>query len=179
MYGAAWLVCATVFRGGRASADVAEGLAGRPTLAPTTFSCTGVLSTYFRKLAQAGSAAPVGHEKPAPPPRTRAGAPAPPVTAGNGNQPSCEVKLVLVVRPCITPGSQSPCSSMAAWPVETMPAELPAPAWDAVPRKPVWNGLVAMKVLRSWPAFTKHAALTLTALIAAFSVAVEHSRTAR
>src|ERR1039457_391028 len=36
-----------------------------------------------------------------------------------------------------------------------------------------------MKVWRSVPAFTKHGALTLTALIAAFSVAVEHSRTAK
>src|ERR1035438_6649533 len=93
MYGAAWLVCATVFRGGRASADAAEGLAGRPTLAPTTFSCTGVLSTYFRKLAQAGSAAPVVQEKPSPPPSTTAGAPAPPAKAGKRQQTRCGAML--------------------------------------------------------------------------------------
>src|ERR1019366_3470511 len=164
MYGAVWFACATVFRGGRASADVAEGLAGRPTLAPTTFSCTGVLSTYFRKLAQAGSAAPVVHEKPSPPPSTTAGSPAPPVTAGNGNQPSCELRFLSVLSGVIVPGSQSPCSSIAAWPFETMPAELPAPTWAAVPRKPVWNGLVAMNDLRSVPAFTQHGALRLSAL---------------
>ena len=79
----------------------------------------------------------------------------------------------------MTPGSQSPCSSIAALPFATMPAELPAPTWAGVPRKPVWNGFVAMKDLSSLPAFMKHGALRLSAFIAALSVAVEHSRSAK
>ena len=79
----------------------------------------------------------------------------------------------------MTPGSQSPCSSIAALPLATRPAELPAPCWAGVPRKPVWNGLVAMNVLRSSPALMKHGSLRLIAFIAAFSTLVEHSRTAK
>ena len=55
-----------------------------------------------------------------------------------------------------TLGSQSPCSSIAALPSATMPAELPAPVWAGVFRKAGWNGLVAMNDLRSLPALAKH-----------------------
>ena len=79
----------------------------------------------------------------------------------------------------MTPGSQSPCSSMAALPLATMPAELPAPCWDAVPRKPGWNGLVFMNAWRSAPALRKHGLLTLIAFIAACATAVEQSRSAK
>ena len=109
------------------SADAAAGLAGRPTFAATTFFCTGVLSMYCRNWAQAGSAAGVVHEKPSPPPSVVVGAPAPPAMAGNGNQPSLELRVLSDVSGAMTPGSQSPCSSIAALPLATMPAELPAP----------------------------------------------------
>src|SRR6266851_586676 len=164
---------------GRVSAEAAAGLAGRPTLEATTWACTAGVSRYFRKSAQAGSAAPVVQEKPSPPPSAVVADPAPPGTEGNGNQPSCELRFLSVVRGVIVPGSQSPCSSIAALPFATMPTELPEPSWAAVPRKPVWNGFVAINDLRSLPAVTKHGALRLSALIAAFSVAVEHSRTAK
>src|SRR5262249_41355620 len=103
---------------------------------------------YFRNSAQAGSAARFVQEKPSPPPGVVVGDPAPPATAGNGNQPRSEFSFLLLVSGAITPGSQSPCSSIAALPFATMPAELPAPTCAAVPRNPSWNGLVAMNAVR-------------------------------
>src|SRR5713226_4117825 len=179
MKGDEWLYVSTCFRAGMVSAGDAAGLAGRPTLAPTTLACTAAESRYFRKSAQAGSAAEVVQEKPSPPPSTVVGSPAPPLTAGNGNQPSSEFRPLSEVRGAMTPGSQSPWSSIAALPLPTMPAELPAPVWAAVPRKPLWNGWVLMKAVRSLPAFMKHGALRLTAFIELCRTGVEHSRTAK
>ncbi len=79
----------------------------------------------------------------------------------------------------MTPGSQSPCSSIAALPLATMPAELPAPTWAGVPRNPDWKGLVAMKVWSWLPACTKHGADRFTPFIAVLRVAVGHSRRAK
>src|SRR5580700_9873870 len=104
---------------------------------------------YLRNSAQVAAGATLVQEKPSPPPSTVVADPAPPGTDGNGNQPSCELRLLFEVSGAITPGSQSPCSSIAALPLATMPAELPAPTCEGVPRKPPWNGLVAMKDL-SW-----------------------------
>jgi hypothetical protein len=47
-----------------------------------------------------------------------------------------------------------------------MPAELPAPCWDEVPRKPVWNGLVLRKAARPVLAVAKQEALKLSLLMA-------------
>ena len=83
--------------------------------------------------------------------------PPPPATDGNGNQPICDWQvLVRSSGRAIVPGSQSPCSSIAALPLATMPAELPAPCCAGVPRKPDWNGLAARKRCRSLPALVQH-----------------------
>jgi hypothetical protein len=145
----------------------------------TSISWTGVLSMYWRNSAPADSAAPVVQEKPSPPDSTADGLPAPPGTCGNGNQPSSEMILALVVRAGTTLVSQSPCSSMPALPLASRPAELPAPVWAWVALKPPWNGLVAMNALRSWVALEKHGALMLMALIADCRSDWEHSRTAK
>src|SRR5579871_4909603 len=68
---------------------------------------------------------------------------------------------------------------MAAWPLATRPAELPAPVWAGVARKPVWNGLVFMKAVIASPAFTKQELLRLMELMAFCSAPVEHSRRAK
>src|SRR4029453_14640147 len=47
-------------------------------------------------------------------------------------------------------------SSLAALPLATMPAELPAPVWPGVPRNPSWNAFRSRKDLRSSPALMKH-----------------------
>src|SRR5216683_1048453 len=180
MYGADWLYVTICFSVGLVSTAAAAGFAGKPTWpCVTSFSCTGVLSMYFRKLAHAGSAAWVVQEKPSPPPSRVCGSPAPPATVGKGNQPSSEVRLLFVLRADMTPGSQSPCSSIAALPFATMPAELPAPCWAGVLREAVWNGLVFMKEVRSVPAFVKHGWFMSIELMACWRVAVEHSLMAK
>ena len=47
----------------------------------------------------------------------------------------------------MTPGFQWPCSSIAALPLATRPAELPAPCCAGVPRKPGWNGFGVEELL--------------------------------
>ena len=134
---------------------------------------------YWRNSAQAGSAAPVVQEKPSPPDSTAVGAPWPPGTCGNGNQPSSETMVLFEVRAGTTLVSQSPCSSMAALPLASRPAELPAPVWAWVALNPPWNGLVAMNEVRSLVAWEKHGAVMLMALMEDCSTDSEHSRTAK
>src|SRR3954466_16103281 len=133
---------------------------------------------YFRKSAQAGPAL-TAHEKPSPPPSAVPGVPLPPSIDGNGNQLSFEANCLSSVSGIIVGSSQSPCSSIAALPLATRPAELPAPCWAGVPRKPDWNGLVARNAFVSSPALTKHGSSSLMAFIAPLSVSVEHSRSAK
>src|SRR3954466_2183856 len=133
---------------------------------------------YFRKSAQAGPAL-TAHEKPSPPPSAVPGVPLPPSIDGNGNQLSFEANCLSSVSGIIVGSSQSPCSSIAALPLATRPAELPAPCWAGVPANPVWNGCVARKFLRSCPAFVQHGSSSLTAFTDCLSTSVEHSRTAK
>ena len=54
---------------------------------------------------------------------------------------------------------------MAALPLASRPAELPAPVWAWVALNPPWNGLVAMNAVRSLVAWEKHGAVMLMALM--------------
>src|SRR5919206_2812130 len=117
---------------------------------------------YFRKSGHAVVALTV-QENPSPPPRPAFWSPPPPGTEGKGNHPSFDAKFLSLAREGITAISQSPCSSMAAFPLATRPAELPAPCCAGVPRKPFWNGFVSIKALRSSPAFVKHGSLNFDA----------------
>src|SRR5215471_18903755 len=118
------LAAAASFSAGTVSASAAAGFAGRPTPAPSSCRWTSGVVRYCRKSEQAGSAAWVVQEKPSPPPSTAFGSPAPPLTAGNGNQPSLEFTFLSGVRLAPAPGSQSPWSSIAALPLTSRPTEL-------------------------------------------------------
>src|ERR1700728_1538539 len=137
-------------------------------------------SRYCRNSAQAWACCwvPV-QEKPSPPPRTAVCEPAEPGVCGKGNQPSWLLRSLFVETPSMTDGSQSPWSSIAALPDATMPAELPAPCWEEVPRKPVWNGLVFRKAAMSVLAWPKHEAAKLWLEMAEVTVACGQSRSAK
>src|ERR1700742_5006068 len=139
-------------------ADAAAGLAGSDA-APEDTSCfwTDGESMYFRKSAHAAVALLV-QENPSPPPSATFSSPLPPGTVGKRTQPSLALSCLSEVSAAMTTGSQSPCSSIAALPLATMPAELPAPCWAGVPRKPAWNGLVFRNARVSSPALVKHGA---------------------
>src|SRR5690348_18471040 len=79
----------------------------------------------------------------------------------------------------MTPPSQAPMSSIAALPLASRPAELPAPVWPDVARKLGWNGVVPRNVLTSWPALTKHGSSKFCLVEAFFNASAEHSRTAK
>src|SRR3954447_25045712 len=143
-----------------------------------SLDCTSVPLMYFRKSGQDGGAAVV-QEKPSPPPSVTPGSPAPPSMVGNGNQPSLLAKSLSSVSAAMVPGSQSPCSSIAACPFATMPAELPAPCCAGVPRKPCWNGFVSRNLCMSSLALAKQPSLRSWFFIAVLSVSVEHSRSAK
>src|SRR5262249_32534098 len=102
-----------------------------------------------------------------------------PGTDGKGNQPSLEKNCLSVVRPAPAPGFQSPCSSIAALPLARFATELFGTDCAGVPRKPVWNGLVFMKLFRSALALAKHGALRLTFFLALPTSDFEHSRMAK
>src|SRR4051794_23960926 len=146
--------------------------------AAASLDCTSVLLMYFRKSGQDGGAAVV-QEKPSPPPSVTPGSPAPPSTVGNGNQPSLPARSLSSVSDAMVPGSQSPCSSIAACPLATMPAELPAPCCAGVPRKPSWNGFFASNAARSAPAFSQHGSSSFSVFTDCLSTSVAHSRTAK
>src|ERR1700761_738435 len=160
------------------ASDVTTGSPLAP--GPTICACSDGESRYCRNSAQAWAWAwvPV-QEKPSPPPRTAVCEPAEPGVCGNGNQPSSLLRLLLVETPSMTDGSQSPWSSIAALPEETMPAELPAPGWEEVPRKPVWNGLVFRNAAMFVLAVAKQEALKFSLLMAEVTVACGQSRSAK
>src|ERR1700735_1450816 len=112
------------------------------------------------------------------PPITALGSPAPPGTAGKGNQPRSGSGFWFGVSDASVPGSQARISSMPALCVGTAPAE-PAPTCAAVVRKPVWNGLILRNAVRSLPAFVQHGSVNLRLVAAAFIVAWLHSRRAK
>src|ERR1700733_13395564 len=87
--------------------------------------------------------------------------------------------FLLLVRAGTTLVSQSPCSSIAALPLASRPAELPAPVWAWVALNPPWNGLVPMNAVRSLVAWVKHGAVMLTALMEDCRTDSEHSLTAK
>src|SRR5829696_4043491 len=108
-----------------------------------------------------------------------AGSPWPPGTDGKGKNPRSGSGLLFGVREAITPGSQAPISSMLALWLATRPAELPAPCWAEVVRKPSLNGFVSAKALRSSPAFVQQGSLKFLSLAAASRVALLHARRAK
>ena len=79
----------------------------------------------------------------------------------------------------MTDGSQSPWSSITALPEATRPAELPAPCWAEVPRKPVWKGLVFRNAARSVLAWPKQEAPKFSLVMAEATVACGQSRSAK
>ena len=99
---------------------------------------------------------------------------------GNGNQPSLSPSGCLSgVRPVVWPSFQWPISSIAAWPLASMPAELPAPSCAGVARKPSWKGVAASSCWTSWPALTKHGSVMARSVVTASSAAWGHSRVAK
>ena len=70
-------------------------------------------------------------------------------------------------------------SSIAALWLATRPAELPAPCWAEVVRKPLLNGLVAAKSWRSWPAFSQQGSSKDSDSAVSVTVAELHSRSAK
>src|SRR5262245_29513465 len=80
----------------------------------------------------------------------------PPGTFGNGNHPSDFGILLSGVSGWMTPGFQCPCSSIAALPLPSSPAELVAPCWAGVARKPGWNGCMSISCCVYVPAFSQH-----------------------
>src|ERR1044072_1908432 len=159
MYDAFAAKSCTVFTVGSLIADAAAAFTGSAA-APeeTSCFCTSVPVTYLRNSTHAVVASVV-HENPSAPPRATSGAPWPPSPAGNGSQPSLLLSFLSDVRDAMVPGSQVPCSSIAALPLATMPAELPAPCCAGVPRKPAWNGFVSRNACMSSLALAKHGAL--------------------
>src|SRR5450432_502596 len=147
-------------------AEVAPPLDGMLiAVAFTSSSSTGTLVKYYRNAAHA-SGALVEHEKPSPPPSAAPGSPLPPVIDGNGKKPispSTVACWAVGTSPMIVGISQSPCSSIAALPLATRPAELPAPCWAGVARKPVLKGFASSSFFRSSPALTKHGSVNLAA----------------
>ena len=99
------------------------------------------------------------HEYPSTPPIIEPGSPWPPDSSGNGNHARSGSGFSSGVREAITPGSHAPMSSIAAWWLATRPAELPAPCWALVVRKPSLNGWVAAKSFRSSAAFSQQPSL--------------------
>src|ERR1035437_1450261 len=116
--------------------------------------------------------------KPSEPPIIALGSPEPPLTAGNANQPRSGKALVSGVREAITPGSHAPMSSMAALWLASMPAELPAPCWAEVVRKPVLNGSVEAKAFRSSPALVQQGSEKSFFAAAVFMASLVQSRSA-
>src|SRR6185437_7984664 len=100
------------------------------------------------------------------PPIIALGAPAPPGTAGKGNQPRSGSGFWFGVSVSIVPGSQAPCSSMAALWLASRPAEEPAPCCAEVVRKPAWNGLTFANAARSLPALVQHGSVNLRLALA-------------
>src|SRR3954469_10367679 len=149
------------FRFGSATAPCEPAATGRPMLRAAQTFCTPTDTMYLRKSTHSGGAL-YEHEKPSPPPRAAPATPFAPGMAGKGNQPRfLPMPFLLGERPFITPGSQWPCSSMAALPLPIRPAELPAPCWAGVPRKPRWNGSTPSSCLTASPAFTQQESVKL------------------
>ena len=113
---------------------------GRPKLVEPMRRCTLRLLTYCRNCEHSGCGAFQEQAKPSPPPSSEPGRALLPGTFGNGNQPRKLGTVLSAVSGCMTPGFQCPCSSIAALPFATRPAELVAPCCAGVARKPAWNG---------------------------------------
>src|SRR5258705_4947059 len=150
----------------------APWVTGRPAPVSAKPFCTAGLEMYLRKSTHWGGAL-YEQEKQSPPPRAAFGSPLPPATVGNANHPRLSPRPFLSsVSPAITAGSQWPMSSMAALPFATRPAELVAPCWAGVARKPSLNGSVLRKACRSLPAFVKHASANFLSTPACFITCV-------
>src|SRR2546423_4206586 len=77
------------------------------------FALSGLLKNFRKSIASGGAFLPTAI--PLPPPTPSVGAPAPPVTAGNGNQPRSSPRpFLLVLSATSTPGAHWPISSIAA-----------------------------------------------------------------
>src|SRR4051812_20781990 len=149
------------FRFGSLTADWEPATTGRPMFSAAQRFCTPGETMYFRKSTHSGGAL-YEQEKPSPPPRAAPDTPFAPGIAGKGNQPRLLPRpFLLGVRPFITPGSQWPCSSIAALPLPMRPADEPAPCWAGVPRKPRWNGSTPSSCSTAWPALIQHESLKL------------------
>src|SRR4029079_12572210 len=107
------------------------------------------------------------------------GAPAPPSMLGNGNQSRSGSGCWFGVSEAMTPGSQAPMSCMGALWLAPSPAELPAPCWADVVRKPLLNGLVAAKLCTSWAAFSQQGSSKDSDLAVPVTLAELHSRSAK
>src|SRR3954447_5855220 len=145
---------------------------GRPKPVEPTRRWTLGLAMYCRNCAHAGCGAFHEHEKPSPPPSIEPGSALLPGMFGNGNQLRKLGTLPSGVRPCATPASQCPCSSMATLPFASRPAELDAPVWAGVARKPSLNGFASSSFCRVTPAWTQHGSLKLCVTIVFWTTAL-------
>src|SRR3954469_10793709 len=125
-YDALFLPLSTSTRFGSVTPDSEPLVTGRPAPLAPNFFCTSTLTMYLSNSTHSGGAF-LEQANPSPPPRAAVGSPADPGTPGKLNQPRKGGTFLSAVRPLITPGSQCPMSSMAALPLATRPAELPAP----------------------------------------------------
>src|SRR5919198_1307614 len=156
MYGEPERNFSTVRRFRSATEDSVPFRTGSPKLVePIRFWTLG-LSMYVRNCAHAGSGAFHEHAKPSPPPSSEPGSALLPGTSGNGNQPRKLGILLSGVSGCITPGFQWPCSSIAALPFASSPAELVAPCCAGVARNPSWNGCASSSCCTYSPALAQH-----------------------
>src|SRR5688572_23177029 len=131
---------------------------------------------YLRNSTHSAGAT-LAQANPSPPPSAAFGSPAEPVIAGNGNQPRNPARAALSTATASrVPLFQSPMSSIAALPLASRPFALVGSAWPGVAMKLGWNGLVSMKALRSWPAFTKHGSSKTRSTDAFFKVSTEQAR---
>src|SRR5262245_55106045 len=139
---------------------------------------TSTLVAYFRKsTASCGASLPTAN--PLPPPKASVGSPAPPSTAGNGNQPrSSPIPLLSGELAFIVPGAHCPISIIAAPPVAIVAACPPAPSHTAA-RYPFWNGSSSVSRRSSVPALTNGSASHAPASAACCIASAPPRRSAR
>ena len=96
-------------------------------LAPPLLATSGLTRNFAKSTASGGASRPMA--KPSPPPNCSPSWPAPPSTAGNGNQPVFSPRPILsLVLAAKVEGAHCPIRSIAARPLPTVAASPPAPS---------------------------------------------------
>src|SRR6266498_2794225 len=113
---------------GSVTDDSLPFLTGRiAPLAPALLATLDVTRNLTKSTASGGASRPIA--KPSPPPNCSPGCPAPPLTVGNGNQPTFEPRPFLsFVLALNVEGAHWPMRSIAARPLPMVAASPPAPS---------------------------------------------------